>query len=724
MASAETFEVNSTADEVDAVLGNETCLTAEGKCTLRAAIEEADESAEEFDSIHFDEEVFEGQAGDTIVLGSSLPPVTDSVEIFGRTCATAAGASGPCVGVDGLGGSPALTIENADGVEVWGLAITGAQTGIEATGSPELRIQASWIGVELDGGEGANGTGIFLGPGSNDALIGSEGAERRDVIANSSADGLDIHGASRARVLGDYFGVEPDGSTLAANGKDIEVTSESGGLEAAENRIGTKVEPEFVGGSCDRGCNVISGASSSGVDLQGNGGSEAPAVATTILGNFIGLDAAGAAAVPNAAAGILVGEAAQTVIGGPKAAEANRVNGGTVGVLSGPAAPDLLISGNLIGVDAGGAGSLAPPGEGIVVESAELPSPALEATIVGNRLIMEGGVGIAQHGYGARVGENEIRGAGTGIWTSGTIETHGNRIERNTIEGAAGSAILVENNLNEVLGNEIFQVLGAGIRVHGTLPFGVTENVIGGDSAGEENLVVGSGGAAIEISDLEETENEVARNRGFANGGQFIDLVAAGAEPAGPNAGIEPPAISTAVPTGASGNGAKPGARIRAFRKQSAEPGELQSYLGEATADAEGNWEVTYSGAIPAGTIVAATQTSEAGGTSELSTATTAGPSGGGPGGGGAVDRSPPQTRIVKGPKARSASHTARFRFTSDEAGSSFQCKLDRKPFAPCGSPKRYGGLKAGGHVFQVRAVDSAGNVDPSPARRKFTVRR
>jgi hypothetical protein len=58
----------------------------------------------------------------------------------------------------------------------------------------------------------------------------------------------------------------------------------------------------------------------------------------------------------------------------------------------------------------------------------------------------------------------------------------------------------------------------------------------------------------------------------------------------------------------------------------------------------------------------------------------------------------------------------------STEADSAFQCKLDRKPFKPCVSPKKYKRLKPGKHVFKVRAIDKAGTVDPTPAKRSFKV--
>lgn len=730
MAGAMEFTVNSTGDAVDATPGDEACLTAGGKCTLRAAIEESD-SVGEFARIDFEEETFEGQAAATIALGSGLPAITVPAFINGRSCETEAEVSGPCVGIDGPSGEPALIV-NAEEVEIFGLAMTGAQTAVSLEGSPRSKVQGSWLGVALDGALAGNQTGVLVGPGSTRSLIGGEGPGLGNVFAANTKDGLDVHGGNKVRVFGNYFGVEPDGSTPAVNGgDDIEVVS-TGGLEVTGTSIGTRVSLAAAASpSCDRGCNVISGAALNGVDLKGDDGSEAPAGSTSIAGNYIGLTADGTAAVPNSGAGVRVGQAAHTLIGGPSGGETNRINGGSVGVLAGPAAADLSVRGNLVGVDATGVGTLAPPDDGIVVDSAELPSPAVEAEIVGNEIRMEDGVAIAQRGEGAWILGNEIFGPQIGIRTFESTVAHGNVIEENLVEGSAANGILLETNFNEVVGNEVLGAGAAGIWVKGSLlPFGISGNLIGGDTAGTENIIDGSGGAAIEIANREATSNAVARNRGAGNGGLFIDLVAASpSTEVGPNRGIQPPTFSTATQTEASG-GAVKGATVRVFRKQLAGAGELESFLGEAVADSNGSWKVTY-GATPAGTIIAATQTKEDG-TSELAIATIPGSEvavGGNASdafGSGApsslenaIARIRPRTKIVRG---GSRSHTARFVFKSNQADSTFLCRLDGKPFDLCRSPKRYVGLQPGKHVFWVRAIDPTGRVDLSPAKKKFVV--
>ncbi len=88
----------------------------------------------------------------------------------------------------------------------------------------------------------------------------------------------------------------------------------------------------------------------------------------------------------------------------------------------------------------------------------------------------------------------------------------------------------------------------------------------------------------------------------------------------------------------------------------------------------------------------------------------------------GGGDTDPPQTKIRKAPKGKIDADTVKVRFKSDEPGSSCECKLDRKPYKPCHSPRKLKHLDDGKHKFRVRATDAAGNTDPSPAKAKFKV--
>jgi Ca2+-binding RTX toxin-like protein len=92
------------------------------------------------------------------------------------------------------------------------------------------------------------------------------------------------------------------------------------------------------------------------------------------------------------------------------------------------------------------------------------------------------------------------------------------------------------------------------------------------------------------------------------------------------------------------------------------------------------------------------------------------------------VDRTPPQTRLASGmPKRVRAGRNGRrrlvLRFSSNERGASFVCRLDRRRAAPCVSPRAYT-VAIGAHAFRVTATDAEGNTDPSPALIRFHVLR
>jgi hypothetical protein len=92
-------------------------------------------------------------------------------------------------------------------------------------------------------------------------------------------------------------------------------------------------------------------------------------------------------------------------------------------------------------------------------------------------------------------------------------------------------------------------------------------------------------------------------------------------------------------------------------------------------------------------------------------------------------DRTPPKTTITTQRKNKGSKTTAKFKFTSSEPASTFECRLKGKglksgvkKFRSCTSPAKYKHLDPGKYKFQVRATDAAGNTDSTPAKDKFKV--
>lgn len=81
----------------------------------------------------------------------------------------------------------------------------------------------------------------------------------------------------------------------------------------------------------------------------------------------------------------------------------------------------------------------------------------------------------------------------------------------------------------------------------------------------------------------------------------------------------------------------------------------------------------------------------------------------------------PPASPAPSGPETTAVTQVAAggtwtVALTSDRTLTSFQCSLDGAAYAACGPVATFTGLSQGRHTLAARAVDGAGNVDPTPA--------
>ncbi|MDD5223629.1 MAG: fibronectin type III domain-containing protein [bacterium] len=85
-------------------------------------------------------------------------------------------------------------------------------------------------------------------------------------------------------------------------------------------------------------------------------------------------------------------------------------------------------------------------------------------------------------------------------------------------------------------------------------------------------------------------------------------------------------------------------------------------------------------------------------------------------------DTTPPDTFLTAQPVNPTNETSLTFEFASTEAGSTFECQLDSGGWVSCASPVSYTGLSEGNHIFEIRAIDQAGNTDQTPTSYTFTL--
>jgi hypothetical protein len=465
-----------------------------GAGSLRQAILDANAS-EGPDEIRF---AIPGAGAHVILLTSPLPPITGPTFVNGTS--------------QGGGPAPAIILDGSNaGATANGLALTGADITIRGLsivrfGGPAISIastaagavvEANYLGLLPTGTAAANATGIQSDAPSY--RIGGASIAERNVISGNSGWGLLLQGEgtmAARRVIGNYIGTDPTGTESRSNNGGLWVNSTI-----------------TIGGAAAGEGNLISGNGTAGIAVLNDDN------AVTVQGNIIGLNAAGTAAIPNTGPGVSINDAEFSVIGGTTAGARNVISGNSgPGIQLVNDASVTTIQGNYIGVNAAGTAAIGNAGPGILVQatfSTQIGggSAAARNVISGNSVdgirLADGVNNVIVGNYIGldAAGDADLGNTQAGVRLTG--ESYNNRIGNggvgNVISGNNAHGVVIENGSNEnnvfsnLIGtdatgvlrryngflNEFLDIQGAGVLVQGH------DNRIG--QPGEGNVISGNG---------------------------------------------------------------------------------------------------------------------------------------------------------------------------------------------------------------------------------------
>ena len=504
LAPAATFTVTNTNDS--------------GAGSLRQAILDVNATAGPPHTIDFN---IPGAGVHTIAPTSALPALTVPVVIDGTTQA-------------GFNGAPLIELSGASaGASVNGLTISGGSSTLRAL----VVNRFSGTGVRIDTAGGTTVAGCYIGTNATGASAAGNGLVGIGIIgaANNTVGGLvqsDRNIISGNTVHGVYIGnAGATGNVVAGNyiGTDVAGTTAVPNLNTG---VFIYASRNTIGGTAPGARNVISGNS------EGVGLGYPEATGNFVQGNFIGTNPAGNAALPNLTGVSIALGATSNMIGGATAAARNVISGNTnLGIEIRAASNSNTIAGNYIGTDATGAAALPNALDGIRVDASN-QTQIVGNVISGHSTQPSAGVFITGGGTdndlkGNLVGTNAAGTAALPNWLGVNIEVSSG----NTIGGTApGARNVISGNLNDgvrisVGDTNIVQGNLIGTDAAGTAALGngnqgvrlenANGNVIGGTLAGAGNVIAGNASVAVIVFG---SNNEIRNNTIGANSAHTVAL--------------------------------------------------------------------------------------------------------------------------------------------------------------------------------------------------------
>jgi len=409
--------------------------------------------------------------------GLPLPALTDGGTTIdgysqpGASPATNSSAAQLVIVLDGqdIAGYWGITVNSANnqikGLVIHSFGYSGIGIGtIDATGN---KITGNYIGTSANGfvdlGNSQHGVHITLGANNNS--IGGDTAAERNLISGNTLDGVCIQGTNvnNNTVSGNYIGTDASGlSNLPNTLRGVSI------LDSAQHNL--------VGGNTVADRNIIGGNGNAAVHIHGTGTQY-----NNVSGNYLNVAVDGTTRLPSENSAVVIsGGAKFNTIGGDSPIESNIISGsGTTlsapGVYITDTGTDYnQVSGNYIGTDADGLVDLGNTGDGV-----RIANGASNNTIGGD-----------DPGEGNVISGNDSH----GVYIYGS-ETHGNIVSGNLIGVDSSGAAGVGNNRSGLVISE-----------------GADENVIGGTTPAERNVIAANGGDGIQIYGIASRGNSITGN--------------------------------------------------------------------------------------------------------------------------------------------------------------------------------------------------------------------
>ena len=248
-----------------------------------------------------------GAGTKTIKTVTALPYISDAVTIDGTTQPGYAGR--PIIELDGeKSGGYGLTVGSGNST-IKGLVINRYKSGILLVNGGGNTVKNCYIGTGVSGVTdwGNSDKGIVVQTANN--TIGGTTAADRNVISGNGTVGVQLYTATAAnnKVLGNYIGTNYTGEKAIANG------TSGVAVVGAPNAV--------IGGVTVGARNVISGNAEDGIVVNTSG-----ATNTQVMGNIIGLDAAGTTRLGNGHYGVETSQGG-TIVGGTASGSGNVISG-------------------------------------------------------------------------------------------------------------------------------------------------------------------------------------------------------------------------------------------------------------------------------------------------------------------------------------------------------------------------------------------------------------